>query len=135
MKAFVILEYSSSENPECRLLDRVVYPSQETADTALREHWETQNICDSLWELYSVVELQFLAPDRPMSKTPIESVLHGRWIKFLKEYGEIFFLEDCLYKTEAEFLRIPGVGRKAVIEIREALAERFGMRIGQFTER
>ncbi|HWO07444.1 MAG TPA: DNA-directed RNA polymerase subunit alpha C-terminal domain-containing protein [Candidatus Paceibacterota bacterium] len=75
-----------------------------------------------------------LVPIDPIdNKTPIESLQFSARTEIALGRAGIKHLEECLNMTEADLLRFPGVGRKAINEIREALAV-YNLRIGQFKQ-
>ncbi len=65
-----------------------------------------------------------------ITKTPIEKIFSVRTMKVLEKEG-IKNLEEFLFKSEAEILRIPNLGRKSLNEIKEEVSNRFQMRVGQ----
>lgn len=79
------------------------------------------------------VEYYLVPVERPAAVTPLVEVegLPGIARNALIEAG-ITHLEHCLDKTEAELLRMPYVGRKALNAISGALAAKYGMRAGQY---
>jgi DNA-directed RNA polymerase alpha subunit len=71
--------------------------------------------------------------ERPANATPLEDIkrLPGIARNALIKGGYVY-LEQFLETTEAELIRKPFVGRKALAEINSALEERYGMRVGRY---
>ena len=63
------------------------------------------------------------------AQTPIEDVFPVRTWNRLRNDG-IRYLEELLFKSELEILRIPNMGRKSLHEINDELEKRYGMHAG-----
>ncbi len=69
----------------------------------------------------------------PMATRIIECGLSQRTVKVLQSHG-IEYLERMLTLTEAELLRLPNFGRRALNEVKETLELR-NLRVGQYKRR
>lgn len=85
------------------------------------------------------VQYQLVAVERPTTRTSLGSLYDLDYIskrtQTALEQDGIEYLEQALDKSEADLLRVPSFGRKALNEIREAVHKFWPQfRIGQFKQ-